>query len=1022
MPRLFFCVALSLLWCVAAHAGLFRAYGNGGFIAVTATYYIAPSGVDRAGCGTSGNPCATPNGVATNNAPLLCGSVIKAAAGTYSQPAMRITATPRCPAQNDVVMVECATPFACSGTAEIEVKASYWGIAGWSMTSASQACFTIDPQSSTGIGTIAIVDNIASNCSQGGIVYFSSPGPIGNTVTIGNIVYNSVQTGVGCDTGITHGGMGNFLATGDELYAAWNFSYGNITAGASCNGGGNADQTGLNFDTMGNYTGTAVAENNWLGWNGGPGFELTSGNTTINAGPVITRYNTLVANGQFASLASGSHTDFLGGIVGFGEQNVTYTTNLVDATATFADATGLQFGPHNSPTPPSVMDNNWLFQAHTGHGDNYWGGASDCLVGHASPIGPFTNTNNAGCSGNSFTTDPALTSTTEPSAPSCGGQTDTLACFAGAIANLRSSAAGSTGWGAQVAAPSDAFNTTAFLCHVYHEMPATMFAAAAGLIPNRCGGGPVAQRIIAAPSGSGTACTVIAPCSISQARTAERAASAGNKNVYLRGGTYYLPPDAAGSACGLGFNGPGGLQLNSSNDAGSTWQTYPGDTTAVLDGNSSTGMAPVVGYSTSATLSGTTLTLGGTIQGTWQVGQQVFNSAIGGAAVTITGGASPNFTVTNASSISFSSTTAMGSTTTMAGIVVQSGNSNPAPTITNLQIQDFAFAGIYNCGTHVVAQGNTLTQDGNVAEYPIDSAAIFLSSGHDSSVSNNYIHDVQSEGINASPSGAGTGAGTAIQNNMLINTCIAQTSASFSDCGAIQIENAGTNASGGAMSLVNNYIRDVFTAGAGALADGGYGVYSDSAWDLTIVGNVVTGVKGVCFFQKGTNILIENGNICDLAGGASGTAIIRVQTPGANGGAGTGNLFEHNIVVGSISGAAGGGWETDAGAEPFPTIQNNMYYNYIGSSVTNTCTQSVCGPGAVGDQAPVLSNPLLHCWGAILAATSPAFSPPTSVPGQGSTWDTPGFWGPTGFTVPHTGTAPVWPTTSGDGVTCTGSN
>jgi hypothetical protein len=64
-------------------------------------------------------------------------------------------------------------------------------------------------------------------------------------------------------------------------------------------------------------------------------------------------------------------------------------------------------------------------------------------------------------------------------------------------------------------------------------------------------------------------------------------------------------------------------------------------------------------------------------------------------------------------------------------------------------------------------------------------------------------------------------------------------------------------------------------------------------------------------------------------------------------------------------------------------------------------------------------NPLIHCWEALIASSSAVFNSPVNFPAQPSGWGTPGFWGPPGFVMPHTGTAPSWPTTSGDGVTCT---
>ncbi|HEV2097847.1 MAG TPA: hypothetical protein VGR45_02850, partial [Stellaceae bacterium] len=136
--------------CVAhaAPAAWLHMTGGVAIIGQASTFYISPAGTDANGCGTIGSPCASPNGVASHHT-LTCGSTIIAAAGTYSQAHMDITGTVSCPGQNDVVMVKCATAFACSGTTQISIQSNYWAVAGWTMTSGSQACFIAEPPNST---------------------------------------------------------------------------------------------------------------------------------------------------------------------------------------------------------------------------------------------------------------------------------------------------------------------------------------------------------------------------------------------------------------------------------------------------------------------------------------------------------------------------------------------------------------------------------------------------------------------------------------------------------------------------------------------------------------------------------------------------------------------------------------------------------------------------------------------------------------------------------------------------------
>lgn len=477
----------------------------GGQVAPPPTFFIAPAGVDGAGCGSSGQPCASPNGVAANNS-LACGDVIQAAAGTYTQAHMLITATPSCPAQNNAAWIECATPFACHATTQIDIEASYWGVLGWSNTSASQACFLAEPPTNGQIGTIAFVDNIASTCALGGIVYFQNgTGGVGNTIEIGNIVYNGITGTLGCDTGITHGDMLNFLGSGDQLYTAYNISYDNSTHGASCNGGGNADRTGINWDTMQNYTGQVVAENNWTFGNDGPGFELTSGGSVKNAGPVLLRYNTAINNAQASNQVPAAAEEYLLNIIGVGALQVTAEFNIGQGNSTIAGSGGAfvnaMYVAPKDVSPASLFDDNGMFESNnscgfTGCGMRISGPTAEwnCLSPHTSPVGPFTSqyvgTGNAiGCSGSINTTSPAVGSTADPGAPSCGSAASTLACFATIIANWAPTAVGMTTWGANTAAPTDGFNTTAFVCNAMDAARAyapSLFVTGGGPIPNRC--------------------------------------------------------------------------------------------------------------------------------------------------------------------------------------------------------------------------------------------------------------------------------------------------------------------------------------------------------------------------------------------------------------------------------------------------------------------------------------------------------------------------------------------------------
>src|SRR5262249_13101403 len=102
-----------------------------------------------------------------------------------------------------------------------------------------------------------------------------------------------------------------------------------------------------------------------------------------------------------------------------------------------------------------------------------------CSVGGGSSCPSITNTINAGCSGDSYTTDPVFVNETVPGAPSCAGFTTAIACMGAAWSNWKATQATAATLGASVAAPTDSYNNTPFLCNIYHALPA-------GIVPSRC--------------------------------------------------------------------------------------------------------------------------------------------------------------------------------------------------------------------------------------------------------------------------------------------------------------------------------------------------------------------------------------------------------------------------------------------------------------------------------------------------------------------------------------------------------
>jgi hypothetical protein len=155
---------------------------------------------------------------------------------------------------------------------------------------------------------------------------------------------------------------------------------------------------------------------------------------------------------------------------------------------------------------------------------------------------------------------------------------------------------------------------------------------------------------------------------------------------------------------------------------------------------------------------------------------------------------------------------------------------------------------------------------------------------------------------------------------------------------------------------------------------------------------------GACFNYHGGNNNTVSGNICDLGDGLLGRQYVWVyQDDSFCSGAGcmSNNVFEGNIVVSRASIAMGGNLTFISGSDGI-IARNNLRYS--------------CGTGAILDSAAVSNeNPGLSTWNYLLATSSPAYGSPVNFPKQPSEWGKAGFWGPPGYTVPQTGTAPSCP-------------
>jgi hypothetical protein len=316
-------------------------------------------------------------------------------------------------------------------------------------------------------------------------------------------------------------------------------------------------------------------------------------------------------------------------------------------------------------------------------------------------------------------------------------------------------------------------------------------------------------------------------------------------------------------------------------------------------------------------------------------------------------------------------------------------------TFIGLQLQRFQYSAIYaNASPNLSVKDNTI-HDLSVAVYNVGGIALHASSG--ASVENNYIHDVAYLGIGAW--GAGM-SNTTVSGNVVLSSCGATAQPGGNDmdggdCGAIYLWDGVTHASTN-IAVTNNYVRDVNVSSNGA---GDYtgccatGLYLDDGMsNVTVSGNVVTGTKSQCFVIHGGNDDTFKDNLCDL----DDSTYERIMTyqwdalklPMS------GNVIEDNVIVSSA--ATGGTGYSDDGTPTAPTIKNNAYYNYAGTMV-------VSSGGNGSDANPTYENPGIACWDPSLPASSPVYAAPVSFVKLA------GGWGPPGFVLPQTGTAPSWP-------------
>jgi len=324
-------------------------------------------------------------------------------------------------------------------------------------------------------------------------------------------------------------------------------------------------------------------------------------------------------------------------------------------------------------------------------------------------------------------------------------------------------------------------------------------------------------------------------------------------------------------------------------------------------------------------------------------------------------------------------------------------------TIVGLQMESYLYSSVW-----AYAAPNVKVLDNEVHDMMSASnstGGVFLVASPGGTVANNYVHDVAYMGIIVmdNSSGGDQISNSTVSGNVVIDACTwpavsgGGNDQNGGDCGGIylwsQTPSVSTN-----MLVENNYVRDLNPASMGMGDYGGccvQGIYLDDGTNnVTVRGNVVTGIKSACFQIHGGQDNVFQGNVCDL--GASGKeAILEYQNDKYT--QMTGNVFEDNVVVAGSAGAGNGFVGSNSPPNPM-TIKNNAYFNYVGTAVSSAGTSN-----AGTDANPTYVDPGISCWAPTLAGTSPVKASPVSFPGIT------GGWGWPGFEIPQTGTAPSWP-------------
>jgi hypothetical protein len=247
-------------------------------------------------------------------------------------------------------------------------------------------------------------------------------------------------------------------------------------------------------------------------------------------------------------------------------------------------------------------------------------------------------------------------------------------------------------------------------------------------------------------------------------------------------------------------------------------------------------------------------------------------------------------------------------------------------------------------------------------------------------ISNNYLYNIGNNGISIySIYNNGTNDNT-ISNNIIVNAAstIVGGGNPYADAGSIYAQDLNSGASTG-NTITNNYLGQ----------SSGLAIYlDDGASNYTVTGNVLApGQTGYALVQiHGGDNNVFSGNIGDVSTGLIGGFVFYQQSGNPNGARGmTGNVWEDNILVGSIDSGGGNGYTGGLNPPAALTIQNNDYWNYgSGGNLVSTGSD-----GAGSDANPTDEDPQITGSAYNISPGSPVFSSPVNFPGITGAWGPP---------------------------------